>query len=92
LTVEWTKRARSQLFAQLDYISLDKPSAADRMAQLVQESASMLSDWPELGKPGQVPKTRELVVAKTPFILVYSFSGKRVKVLRVLHGAQKYPK
>jgi toxin ParE1/3/4 len=62
------------------------------MAQLVQESASMLSDWPELGKPGRVPKTKELVVAKTPFILVYDISGKRVRIMRVLHGAQKYPK
>jgi toxin ParE1/3/4 len=52
--------ATSQLNEQLDYIALDKPSAADRMAGLIQESTALLASWPELGKPGKLPETREL--------------------------------
>jgi toxin ParE1/3/4 len=37
-----------------------------------------------------VPATRELVVAGTPWVVVYRVKN-RVEILRVLHGAQSWP-
>jgi toxin ParE1/3/4 len=37
-----------------------------------------------------VAGTRELVVSRTPFIVVYAV-GDAVELLRILHGAQQWP-
>jgi toxin ParE1/3/4 len=39
-----------------------------------------------------VAGTRELVISNTPFIAVYRLVGtERIEVLRLLHGAQRWP-
>jgi toxin ParE1/3/4 len=52
----------------------------------------MLSDQPDAGRAGRVHGTRELVIADTPFILPYRVVENTVQILRVLHGARKWPK
>jgi toxin ParE1/3/4 len=39
-----------------------------------------------MGRPGRVPFTRELVVAGTPFVVIYRVRAD-VEIVRVLHGA-----
>lgn len=34
----------------------------------------------------------ELVISRTPFIVVYRVKAKRIELLRVLHGSQQWPK
>ena len=43
--------------------------------------------------PHRAAGTRELVIARTPFVVVYRVRQKpeRVEIIRVLHGAQKWP-
>ncbi|HET6521471.1 MAG TPA: type II toxin-antitoxin system RelE/ParE family toxin, partial [Geminicoccaceae bacterium] len=50
-----------------------------------------LAQHPESGRPGRVPGTRELVVSGTPYIVPYRVQGNTVQILRVLHGARKWP-
>ncbi len=52
----------------------------------------MLAKYPEIGRPGRVRGTRELVVAGTPYIAAYRIMGEVVTVLRVLHGARRWPR
>jgi addiction module RelE/StbE family toxin len=47
--------------------------------------------YPELGRVGRAPGTRELAIAHTPYLLIYRYQGDTVTVLRVLHGAQNWP-
>jgi toxin ParE1/3/4 len=76
------------LIQQLEFISQDKPSAADRMAAAVDDSVKMLARWPELGKPGPGLRYRQLAIPRTPFLVIYSLQDETVRVLRLLHGAQ----
>jgi plasmid stabilization system protein ParE len=46
---------------------------------------------PHAGRPGRVPGTRELVIADTPFIVIYRVVAKTLQVIAVLHAAQKWP-
>jgi plasmid stabilization system protein ParE len=39
-----------------------------------------------------VAGTRELVIARTPYIAAYQVQSDRVFILRVLHAAQAWPK
>jgi toxin ParE1/3/4 len=44
-----------------------------------------------MGRIGRVPGTRELIVGGTPWIIVYRVRADAVEIIRVLHGAQKWP-
>jgi hypothetical protein len=37
-------------------------------------------------------ETRELMVPRTPFLVVYSLGGDRVNILVILHGSQQLPR
>ncbi len=89
----WLSVAQELRFAQLDYIAERNPHAALRMDAEIEKQANRLQDHPNLGRAGRVDGTRELVIQRTPFILVYRVrvDARRVEVLRVLHGAQQWP-
>lgn len=59
----------------------------DRIA----EQIDILQQHPQMGRPGRKQGTRELVISRTPFIVVYRIKAKRIELLRLLHGAQKWP-
>lgn len=73
------------------YLREDNPDAAVKTVVRVLEAIEGLTEFPNIGRPGRVPGTRELVVSKTPFIAVYRVRENVVWVLRVLHGARRWP-
>jgi toxin ParE1/3/4 len=52
----------------------------------------LLSQNPQLGHPGRVPGTRELVIPKTPFVIPYRVHNDVLQILRVYHHARRWPK
>jgi toxin ParE1/3/4 len=50
-----------------------------------------LVDHAELGRPGRVPGTRELVVTGTPFIIPYRIKDSSVEILRIYHASRRWP-
>ena len=87
----WLKRALNDRDAQLDYIAEDNPLAAVAQGDRIDEQVDHLLLHPKMGRPGRKQGTRELVISRTPFIVVYRINGKRIELLRLLHGAQKWP-
>jgi plasmid stabilization system protein ParE len=73
-------------------IEKDRPEAARQIAEKITSSAEMLLTYPAMGRPGRVAHTRELVVTNTPYIMPYRVKGQSIELLRVLHGAMKWPK
>ena len=91
MRVLWLRQARANLEDEADYIAKDDPAAADRMIETVLERAERLAEFPALGRSGRVSGTRELVVAGTPYILPYRVRGETVEILRLIHGARRWP-
>jgi toxin ParE1/3/4 len=89
--LEWTLKAIDDLQKAGEYIALDNRKAAQRMAERVQEAVEYLIDHPNIGRPGRLSSTRELVISGTPFIVVYWVRGAAVQILRLLHHARKWP-
>jgi len=50
-----------------------------------------LAENPHMGRVGQLQGTREFVVRRTPYILVYRVAEDTIEVLRIMHGAQQWP-
>jgi toxin ParE1/3/4 len=89
--VEWHPLARADLAELVVYIATDDVSAAYRVHDKIREQTERLAAHPEIGRSGRVRGTRELVIPGTPYIAAYRFAGDVVTVLRVLHGARRWP-
>src|SRR5437870_13854420 len=89
----WLEQARSDRRKLFQYLLEQNPAAARRTADAIQRQVDALTDQPALGRPGRVPGTRELVIARSPYIVAYTVDRRRdvLIVLRVLHGAQRGP-
>jgi toxin ParE1/3/4 len=61
------------------------------MAFEIERQTNLLSNFPNVGRPGRRPGTRELVIGGTPYVAVYRVRKSNVEILRLLHGAQKWP-
>ena len=91
MQLEWSIFAQADREAIFDYIEADSPQAAITVDDRIREQAEGLMKFPELGRPGRVDGTRELVIQRTPYIAAYRIAGNTVRILRVLHGAQIWP-
>ena len=92
MTPVWSPEAINDLVALRAYIEQDDPAAAQRVAlHIVQNIETLLPSTPEMGRPGRVPGTRELVMPKTPFIVPYRLVGNTVQILRIFHNARRWP-
>lgn len=87
----WLKRAIHDRDAQLDHIAKDDPMKAVKHGDRIAEQIDILQQHPQMGRPGRKQGTRELVISRTPFIVVYRIKAKRIELLRVLHGSQQWP-
>ncbi len=91
MRLTWSALAIADRMAIFDFIEQENPAAAIRSDTKIEASIRQLLQFPESGRTGRVPGTRELVIAGTPYIAAYSVLSDRIRVLRVLHGAQIWP-
>lgn len=91
MTLVWLRRAIADRDAQLNCIAQDNPRAAIEQGDRIADHVSQLLRHPEIGRAGRIPGTRELVISRTPFIVVYRLRDKRIELMRLLHGAQQWP-
>jgi toxin ParE1/3/4 len=73
------------------YIREDNPRAARDVSRRMRRAVEMLRDQPGLGRPGRVAGTRELMISATPYIIPYRVRGEVIELLRVYHGAGRWP-
>jgi len=90
--VRWLRTALQNLDEEASYIAADDPTAARLVVARVLEAVAQLADQPALGRPGRVPSTRELVVARTRYIVPYRVKRDAVEILRVFHTSRRLPK
>lgn len=91
MTVRVTRQARADIDRVWDYIAEDNPAAADGVLAKIEAAFERLASFPDQGHPGRRERTRELVIAGTPYIIVYRRAGADTDILAVIHGARKWP-
>jgi toxin ParE1/3/4 len=74
------------------HIAEHDPAAAKRVALHILHCVErLLAQHPELGAPGRVPGTRELVIPKTPYIIPYRVRDSKIEIARVYHSSLRWP-
>jgi plasmid stabilization system protein ParE len=91
MRVEWLRTALRNLDEEAAYIAADDPVAARLVVARILEAVSQLADQPGLGRPGRVPGTRELVIARTRYLVPYRVRRDAVEILRVFHTSRRLP-
>ncbi len=89
----WLDRAEDDLVEIVDYLIERDPGAALRSYEAIRQQVELLATQPAIGRAGRVRDTRELVIARTPYLVAYTVDRRidAVIILRVLHGAQQWP-
>jgi addiction module RelE/StbE family toxin len=97
MRVCWTDPAQTDLIGILQYIARDNPAAAERVGRRLVGAVASLAEQPRRGRPGRVEGTRELVIPRLPYIVIYKIvegplrPAGEIAVMRVLHGARQWP-
>jgi hypothetical protein len=100
--VEWRDMALFDALTVGETIAVDS-GANDPACDEIDRQVAQLAKQQELGAPGRVDGTRELAIARTPYIAVYMITpvdpfgetGNRktkIQVVRLLHATKQQPK
>ena len=92
MQLKWLRRALDELDEAAAYVAQDNPQIAGEMYWHIKRRIEVLRQFPELGRPGRVPGTRELVIDRFPFLVPYRIVGSEVQILRIFHTRRKPPR
>lgn len=89
--VEWAETALADLVGQVEYIAVDNPEAAERVAAAIRATGHALGGF-ATGHPGRIGGTYEKSVPRLPYIIAYALTDgdKAVSILRVIHTARNW--
>ena len=91
MMIVWSRRALRHLVYIRQHIEKDSEQNAALVARRILEAVDLLQSHPEIGRPGRVVGTRELVVPRTPYVIPYRVRRGRLELIAVFHGRQKWP-
>lgn len=63
-----------------------------QIAQRLWSAGKALADSPHMGRAGHVGGTREWVVGRTPYLIVYRVREDDVEILRLWHARRDWQK
>lgn len=91
MKIVWSRRAIRHLVSLRKYIKQDSEQSASLVALRILHAIELLQAQPDIGRPGRVLGTRELVVPDTPYIIPYRVRRERLELIAVFHGRQQWP-
>jgi toxin ParE1/3/4 len=91
MRIAWLREASTSLDLEYEYLARKNPRAARHVFRRIVAATKRLRAFPNAGRQGQIPGTRELVIPNLPFIIVYRLSNDAVEILRVFHTSQDWP-
>ena len=89
--IRWLNIALKDLDESIEYLAQCNINAANKFAERIWNSVQLLLNNPKIGRPGRISGTRELVISGTSYIVPYRIKDNEIQILRVLHGARKWP-
>ncbi len=92
MRLRWTEPAIRDFTSICDNLrEHGSPELSRRVALSIHDRIGLLAQYPEFGRTGRLPETRELVFAGLPYLAVYRLKEDSVEILRIIHGAQDWP-
>jgi len=90
MRIVWSPQSLSDRDAIWKYIASNNPVAAIRVDGDFEEAVDGLAEFPEPGRPGLIPGTREIFPIHS-YRIIYEISGQAVWVLTIVHTSRLWP-
>lgn len=91
MSVVWLLSAVRDLRELRNYIAEHDPGSAAVVVARIWSAVKTLESFPYTGRVGRELGSRELVVPRTPYFVVYRVKELDVEIYRIRHGAQRWP-
>ena len=91
LKTQETKLALSNLNEIAEYYESKQSGLGYRFASYYYKQIEQLELMPNIGRPGKLFGTQELVLHDFPYLVAYRIRKEYVQVLRVFHQQRYYP-
>src|SRR6266498_4111203 len=102
MRIVWTRPAAEDVDAIWEYLKERSANAAEQVQDTIlkarvpgaSQGVERLAEFPYSGRPGHFAGTRELVIARSPYIVVYGVveglgqAETEIVIYHVYHGAQ----
>lgn len=89
--LDWSKRASADLVKLVDfYVTEASPVIAEEAMTAIDTAARAAAANPMHYREGKKQGTREYVMRRFPYTLIYRVTAGKVIVVRVLHQAARY--
>ena len=90
MEIEFLEAAERDLAEIKAYIAEYDAAAATTLLATIRDKIKPLGNHSQMGRPGRVKGTRELIVHKS-YIVVYRIGDTKVQILAVWHSRRKWP-
>lgn len=88
--LEWSKRAEADRDRLVEYYAETvSANLAEIAYKFIGQAVANLAVMPVLHRPGKYG-TRECVLKRFPYTIIYRATADSVRIVRVLHQAKKY--
>jgi addiction module RelE/StbE family toxin len=88
----YTGTALADLRSIFQYVTQEADEiTAHTILVRVEDAISSLVDFPEQGRAGRIPLTRELVIPHTSLVVAYRIIKSEVQILALIHSARRWP-
>lgn len=92
----WSNPADRDIDAIWGYLVERNPVAAEQMQDIILKAVDRLAEFPYSGRPGRLAGTRELIIPRYSYIVVYGvidiIEPTEVVIYRLFHGSQNWQK
>lgn len=87
--LEWSEVALLELAEGLAFIADDSPAAARLVKQRIDAAARRIARGPPVYRPGLIAGTRECVVARTSYTMIYEEHEDSIVLLHCWHQRRR---
>ncbi len=91
MKLRWSETAARDLDEAYSFLRERDPAAAQAFLERVRHSLANVQRFSLLGVGGRIPGTREYIVPRTRYIIIYRVTRDVVQVIHVFHSAREFP-
>jgi len=91
MRIRWTPNAAEDLESIYLYLCEHRPAWAQSTIRSLYDAARSLRTMSDRGRIGKISGTRELVLDRMPYLVVYRVNGQVVELIHINHTSQDRP-
>lgn len=91
MQLTWKRSALADLAEIAEYVAADSAPAARRIVGAIRREVGLLRKNRQLGRPGRIEGTRELVIRRYPYVVMYESRAGELVILAIIHSSRLWP-